>query len=188
MDIIQAIILGTLFGFVLHRVGASNPENIINMLRLSDLHLMKAILMGIALGSSLLFIGMAMGIVDVGHLSVKGSYWGVIIGGGILGTGFAIAGYCPGTGVAAIGDGRKDALVFVLGGLVGAFIYMITYSAIKDTFLMETIGGGKVMLAVTEGSSYEGLIKSVHGIVVALAIAAILFLVAWILPSRKNSN
>ena len=60
MELILALFLGTLFGFVLHRVGASNPENIINMLRLTDLHLMKAILFAIGASSSVLFIGMAI--------------------------------------------------------------------------------------------------------------------------------
>lgn len=57
MDILLAIILGTLFGFVLHRIGAANPQNIINMLRLKDFHLMKTIIWGISLSSALLFFG-----------------------------------------------------------------------------------------------------------------------------------
>ena len=99
MEIILAILLGTLFGFVLHRVGASNPENIINMLRLKDLHLMKAILLAIGVASSILFVGLATGFINPSHISIKASYWGVLVGGMILGTGWAIAGYCPGTGV-----------------------------------------------------------------------------------------
>lgn len=89
MQIISAIILGTLFGFVLHRVGASNPQRIIDMLRLKDFHLMKAILFGIAVASALLFIGMALGVIENSHISVKTSYWGVIIGGLILGLGYS---------------------------------------------------------------------------------------------------
>ncbi len=76
MNIFLAIIFGTLFGFILHRVGATNPHLIINMLRLKDFHLMKTILLGISIASLLLFIGLAIGIVDSSHLSVKTSYWG----------------------------------------------------------------------------------------------------------------
>ena len=186
MDIILAIFLGTLFGFVLHRVGASNPNNIINMLRFKDLHLMKAILLGIACSSSLLFIGMTAGIIDPGHLSVKTSYWGVILGGAILGIGFAIAGYCPGTGIVAVGDGRKDAVVFVAGGLAGAFIFMIMYPVIKNTFLLQKIAGGKVTLADVANPSYDALIGSIPGILIALGIAVAFFLIAWKLPEKAN--
>lgn len=136
MEIFLAILLGTLFGFVLHRVGASNPENIFNMLRLKDLHLMKAILFAIGIASTVLFIGLAMEFINPSHIDIKASYWGVLIGGLLLGTGWAIAGYCPGTGLVALGEGRKDALPYILGGLVGAFLYMLMYGSLKGTFLM----------------------------------------------------
>lgn len=186
MDIVSAIGIGTLFGFVLHRVGATNPQNIINMLRLKDFHLMKAILLGIGFASALLFIGMAMGIINAGHLSVKSSYWGVPVGGLLLGAGWALSGYCPGTGLAALGEGRKDAIVYVLGGLAGAFAYMLAFAKLKETFLMEKIAGGKVTLALTP-SSYDALIKGVPGLAIALIIALVLGLIAWNLPgSRKR--
>ena len=95
MNIILAIILGIFFGFALQRVGANTPQNIINMLRLKDLHLMKAIFFAIGISSTLLFLLLAFGIIDSGHLSVKSSYIGVIVGGAVLGLGFAIAGNAP---------------------------------------------------------------------------------------------
>lgn len=147
MTILLAISLGLFFGFALQRVGATNPENIINMLRLTDLHLMKTILFAIGVSSALLFGLMSLGIIDAGHLSVKSSYAGVIIGGALLGVGFAISGYCPGTGLAAMGTGRKDAIVFAGGGLIGALVYMLSFSSIKDSWLFSSIAGGKVMLA-----------------------------------------
>ncbi|MCD6388580.1 MAG: YeeE/YedE family protein [Desulfobulbaceae bacterium] len=186
MNIISALCLGTLFGFVLHRVGATNPHLIIDMLRLKDFHLAKAILLGIAFASSLLFIGMATGMIDPGHLSVKSSYWGVPLGGVILGIGWALAGYCPGTAVAALGEGRKDGAVFVLGGLAGAFAYMLVFAKIKNTFLMDKISGGKVTLAQTE-SSYDALIQGVPGIIVALAFAMVFALIAWKMPKSEES-
>ncbi len=182
MQIILAIIIGTLFGFVLQRVGASNPQRIIDMLRLKDFHLMKAILFGIAVASVLLFIGMTLGVIDPSHLSVKTSYWGVIVGGLLLGLGWAIAGYCPGTGIAAVGDGRKDALFFILGGLIGALIYMTIFANVKSTGLLDKILGGKSTLALTE-TSYPALIDNIPGVIVALVIAIVFALTAWLLPN-----
>lgn len=185
MQIILAIVLGILFGFVLHRVGASNPQRIVDMLRLKDFHLMKAILFGIAVASALLFLGMAAGIINPSHLSVKTSYWGVIVGGLILGLGWAIAAYCPGTGVAALGDGRKDAIFFVSGGLFGALIYMFVYADIKSTGLLFDIIGGKSTLALTE-TSYPALINNIPGTVVAVAIAIFFGIIALALPNRAK--
>lgn len=186
MTLILAVFLGLLFGFILHRVGAANPQNIIDMLRLKDFHLMKAILCGIAIASALLFIGMAVGLVNPDHLSVKTSEWGVIAGGAILGIGWAVSGYCPGTGVVALGSGRKDALFFVLGGLVGALAYMLVYPLAKNSGLLESIFGGKSTLALTPNESFPAIIQGIPGLVVALAIAAIFYLIAWKLPSKNN--
>jgi len=188
MDIIDAIFLGSLFGFVLHRVGASNPQNIINMLRLTDLHLMKVILMGIAMSRAILYIGLTLGFFDPSHLSVKTSYWGVFIGGLILGAGWALAGYCPGTGVAALGDGRKDAIFFIIGGFVGAWLYMITYPVFKGTFLLDKILGGKVTLAQTPRESYAVLLDKIPGIIPALIVALVLGFIAWRLPGKTAEN
>ncbi len=69
--IILAIVIGAAFGFALDRVGATNPNLIIGMLRLGRMHLMKTILLGIGTGSVLLFGGLLLGLVDPGHLSVK---------------------------------------------------------------------------------------------------------------------
>ena len=183
MTIFLAIVLGLFFGFALQRVGATNPENIINMLRLTDLHLMKAILFAIGVSSIFLFTLMSVGIIDSGHLSVKSSYIGVIVGGAVLGLGFAIAGYCPGTGLAAIGTGRKDALVFVIGGLGGALLYMLVYGSIEGSWLFNDIAGGKVMLA--QGfDKYTALIPGVPGVQLAAGIGVVFILIAWKLPDK----
>lgn len=186
MEIVMAIILGSLFGFALHRVGASNPQNIINMLRLTDFHLMKVILLAISLASALLFIGLAMGLVNPAHVSVKAAYWGVIVGGIIFGVGWAVSGYCPGTGIAAIGDGRKDAIFFVLGGLLGAFLYMLVYSRLEETVLLDKILGGEVTLALTPNDSFQALINGIPGIGVALIVAVVLGIVSWKLPGKNG--
>ncbi len=183
MTIILAIILGVFFGFALQRVGATNPENIINMLRLKDLHLMKAIFFAIGISSALLFALMAAGIIDPGHLSVKASYTGVIVGGALLGLGFALAGYCPGTGLTALADGRKDALFFVGGGLLGALIYTLVFGSIKGTWLFDSIAGGKVMLA--EGSDkFQALFPAIPGTLLAVVIGIAFMAIAWKLPDK----
>jgi hypothetical protein len=183
MDILMAVVLGMFFGFALQRVGANNPQNIINMLRLKDLHLMKAIFFAIGISSTLLFLLMAFGIIDSGHLSVKSSYLGVIIGGALLGLGFAVAGYCPGTSLTAVADGRKDALFFVGGGLLGALLYTLVYGSIKETWLFNKVAGGKVMLAAGS-EKFEPLLPMIPGTLLAAAIGIVFILIAWKLPDR----
>ncbi len=185
MELLLAIIIGTFFGFALNRVGATNPENIINMLRLNDLRLMKVILLAIGLSSILLFAGMYFGAIDASHISIKTAYCGVIAGGAILGIGFAISGYCPGTGLAAAATGRKDAIFFALGGLGGAFAFTLLYGWIKgNTHLFDKIAGGAVSIAQSGNDKYEALLPAINGSVVGIALGAIFVVIAVALPKK----
>ena len=188
MTIILAIIVGLAFGFVLHRVGAGDPQHIINMLRLQDLHLAKVILFAIGISSLLLFILLSTGLIDESHISIKTASLGVIVGGLIFGIGFAIGGYCPGTCLVGVGGGRKDALFFVLGGLIGAGIFTLIYDWLTTTFpsLFELIAGGNVTLADTGVEKYDGLMDNLPSLVIAGGIAVIFMLAAWKIPKKIN--
>ncbi len=185
MNILLAIILGLLFGFVLQKSGAANPQKIINMLRLKDFHLMKVILLSIGLSSLAMFGLLAIGIIDAAHISVKASYFGVIAGGAIFGLGWAIAGFCPGTGLVALGAGRKDALFFIFGSLLGAFIFTLMYGELKTTFLFNDLGG-KLMLASTENVKYKALFSSAPAFIIAGGIAMVFIAIAWKLPAKSD--
>jgi hypothetical protein len=185
MELFLAVTLGLLFGFALNRVGATNPQNIINMVRLTDLRLMKTILLAIGISSVLLFGGLMLGLVDPSHISVKSSYIGVIAGGVLLGAGFAIAGYCPGTGLAALATGRKDAFVFVIGGLVGAFVYTLSYGWIQaNTMLFDKIAGGNLTLVATGNEKYEHLIPFFSGEVLGVAFGIGVIVLSFMVPKK----
>ena len=131
----------------------------------------------------LMFGGQMLGLVDVGHMSVKAAHGGVLVGGLLLGLGWALAGYCPGTGLVALGAGRRDALAFVAGGLLGAAAYMVTHPAAQSAGLLDPVAGGKVTLGTVPGADYPGLTDlpgDILGIVLGLAFVAIAFL----LPER----
>ena len=181
MDFVLAIIIGGAFGFVLDRVGATNPNIITGMLSLKRLNLMKTILLAIGTGSILMFGGQMLGLVEVGHMSVKAAYSGVFIGGLLLGAGWAAAGFCPGTGVAAAAAGRKDALFFIAGGLLGAAAYMATYTDWKASGLLDNVAGGKVTLGTVPGSGYDGLL-AVPGDLLGIALGLVFVVIAFALP------
>lgn len=182
-SILLAVVIGLAFGAVLDRVGAANPNYIGKMLNLTNLNLAKAILLAIGVGSVLMFGGQMMGLVDVGHMSVKTAYVGVFIGGLMLGAGWALAGYCPGTGVVAAASGRKDALFFIAGGLLGAAAYMVTYPAWKASGMLDKIAGGKVTLGTVPGAKYEGL-SALPGDLLGLVLGLGFIALAFALPER----
>ncbi len=184
MSIVYAIALGTLFGFVLQRVGAADPQQIVDMLRLRDLRLAKAIMSGIGIASVLTFLSGYVGLLDMGHLSVKGMYWGVPIGGLLLGFGWALSGYCPGTGVVGAGAGRKDGLFFIAGGLLGAGLYTLIYGTIADAWFMQDVFGGKASIVSIPGAA--PMFDQPWSLLVAVAIGAVFVLLAKVVPERLS--
>jgi uncharacterized membrane protein YedE/YeeE len=182
MTITYSIIFGLIFGIILHKAGAANPNNIINMLRFKDFGLLKIILLAIGFTSLITFIALSLGFGP--HFSVKSAYNGVIVGGLIFGIGWALSGFCPGTSVVSAGAGRKDAILFIVGGLVGAFIYMLSYASLKGTFLFDKILGGKTTLVDT--GKYHSLIEGTSASTVAIIIAIVLIVIAFALPKNKE--
>ena len=147
MNILLAIILGGFFGFALTYVGATQFKNILKMLRLENLSLAKIILFAIGFSSSLLSISALIGIFDIYHLSIKTMNLGVVIGGLIFGVAFGSVGTCPGTCIGALGSNRiKKALSAFLGGLLGAFVFSLSYGYLKGLGLFETLNLGKLTL------------------------------------------
>lgn len=187
MQILLAIVIGAAFGAVLDRVGATNPNVITGMLTLRRVRLMKTILLAIGTGSILMFAGQMVGFVDVGHMSVKTAYVGVFIGGLMLGAGWAASGFCPGTGVCAAASGRKDALFFIAGGLLGAAAYMVTYPSWKASGLLDKVLGGKVALGTVPGSKFDGLF-AMSGDILGIVLGAIFVLVAFVLPETLTGE
>ncbi len=182
--IILAIVIGAAFGAVLDRIGATDPNWITKMLSLTNLHLMKAIMLAIGVGSVLMFSGQMLGFVDVGHMSVKTAYAGVFIGGLLLGAGWAAAGYCPGTGLGAAASGRKDAWFFIAGGLLGAAAYMLSYPFWKGTGLLS---GEKLTLGAVPGANYDSL-TTLPGDVLGLVMGLVIVAIAFALPDRLRGQ
>ena len=61
-----------------------------------------------------------MGVLDLSLVYLVPTYWvPQVVGGLLLGVGFVVGGYCPGTSIASIATGRLDGLVFVLGIAAG---------------------------------------------------------------------
>ena len=183
MEILLAIVIGAAFGAVLDRIGATNPTYIGRMLALTNLNLMKIILLAIGTGSVLMFAGQMIGLVDVGHMSVKAAYVGVFTGGLMLGAGWAASGFCPGTGVCAAASGRKDALFFIAGGLLGAAAYMVTYPAWKASGMLDDVMGGKTTLGAVPGSKFDGL-TAMSGDIIGILMGLAFIVIAFVLPER----
>lgn len=182
IEIIEAIVLGTLFGFTLYKIGAGDPDKLVGMLKLQDLHLAKTILGGIGIATIALFAGLLLGLIPMEHFSIKGIYWGVIFGAILFGLGWGLSGFCPGTGMAGMGAGRIDAYLYFIGGLLGTYIFAISYSSLTDTFLYTKLFGGVETLVQTGEAT--ALFGASWSPILAIVIGLVLIFIGYKLPQK----
>ncbi|SDB42605.1 hypothetical protein SAMN05660653_02037 [Desulfonatronum thiosulfatophilum] len=129
--LIYGLITGFLFGFLLQKGRVLRYDKQLGALRLMDMTIIKFMLSSVIVGMVGVYLLQDLG---VAKLSVKSLVLGpVIIGGLIFGLGWGLLGYCPGTAMGALGEGRFDALWGILGMVVGAGIFAEAYPWLTAT-------------------------------------------------------
>jgi uncharacterized protein len=149
--ILMGGVTGFLFGFLLQKGGVTRYNVIVGQFLLKDFTVLKIMLTAVIVGSVGIYGMRALGL-DV-NLHVKTTaLLGNALGGLIFGAGMAVLGYCPGTAVAAIGEGSRHAIPGVLGMFVGAGLFAESYPWIK-THILSVGNLGKVTFADLTGFS-----------------------------------
>jgi len=132
LDLLIALLIGVGFGFALEQAGFSSSRKLAGMFYGYDATVIKVFFTAaiVALvGSQLLSY---FGLLNLNMVFVNEYYVGAsIVGGIIMGAGFIMGGFCPGTGLCALSIGKIDAMIFFLGGLTGAFLFAETYPSIQ---------------------------------------------------------
>lgn len=134
---------GIVFGILLQKGRAAKHSVIVGQLVLRDFTVLKIMLTAIAVGAIGFWTLVAAGATTV---EVKpAEMGGVLLGALLFGCGLAVLGYCPGTTVAAAGEGRRDALAGLAGMIAGAFVFVQGFPALGD--LQESVANwGKLTL------------------------------------------
>ena len=132
-DLTLGLLTGILFGFLLQKGGVLRFDRQIGALLLKDMTIVKFMLSAILVGSVGLQLLADAKLIALSHKAMN--LGGVILGGLLFGGGWALAGYCPGTAVGALGEGHWDALFVVLGMLFGAALYAEVFLFLKATVL-----------------------------------------------------
>jgi uncharacterized membrane protein YedE/YeeE len=150
MDLILGLATGIFFGFLLQKGEVLRFERQVGFLLLKDMTIIKFMFSAVLVGMVGIYASHSFGLIS---LSLKATNVGAIIVGGILfGIGWAIAGFCPGTSVGALAEGRIHALWAILGMIVGAAVYAEIFPFLSKTVL--TWGNyGKITLPQVLGIS-----------------------------------
>ncbi len=145
LNMLTALLIGTGFGFALEQAGFSSSRKLAGMFYGYDTTVLKVFFTAaiVALiGSQFLSY---FGLLNLNQVYVNEFYvTASIVGGIIMGAGFIMGGFCPGTGICAMSIGKIDAIVFVAGGFAGAFLFTETYPMIEGMATAQYRGPVKI--------------------------------------------
>lgn len=165
LNLVVALVLGVGFGFVLEQAGFSSSRRLAGVFYGYDFTVLRVFFTAaITATAGVLLLG-RFGLLDLDAIFVNPTWlWPAIVGGAIMGVGFILGGYCPGTSVCAAAIGRIDAMFFVAGGLLGVFVFGEAFPLYEHFYESTALGPIKV---------YDSLGMSQGLFVFLLAVAAV---------------
>ena len=133
VSLIVAFIIGIGFGFFLERGGFGSGRLLAAQFYFTDMRVFKVMFTAIVTAMIGMFYFSWIGFVDLSLVYYGTTYLAAdILGGLILGVGFVIGGYCPGTSAVSISTGRIDGMFYALGGFFGIFVFGEAYPLLKN--------------------------------------------------------
>lgn len=172
-NLLLAFFIGIAFGFVLEQGGFSSSRKLAGVFYGYDTVVLKVFFTGaITAMLGLLFFSL-FGWVDMSLVYVNETYlWSTLVGGVIMGAGFIMGGYCPGTSFCGAAIGKIDAYIFIIGLFIGVFIFGEAYNLLEPLYMAEFWGSPRI-------SEYFGISEGVTVLIVILAAVAMFWGAEW---------
>ncbi|HPG32989.1 MAG: YeeE/YedE family protein [Lentimicrobiaceae bacterium] len=164
-----AVLLGMAFGFTLEASGFSSSRKIMGTFFGYDFVVLRVFFTaGITAMSGIIYFDY-MGWMDASMLYINPYYvTSAIVGGIVMGGGFALGGFCPGTSFCGVAIGKIDAILFTAGLFIGIFIFSEFYPVLSTMYNSENLGDLKI---------YEmlGMRKTVFAFLLVLAAVGMFY-------------
>lgn len=173
-NLFLAFFIGIGFGFVLEQAGFSSSRKLAGMFYGYDTVVLKVFFTGaITAMLGLLFFSL-FGWVDLSLIYVNETFvHSAILGGVVMGAGFIMGGFCPGTSFCGAAIGKIDAWVFIIGLFIGVFIFGEGYSLWEDIYKAGFLGSPRI-------SEYFGVSEGLTVLLVIIAAAFMFWGGEWV--------
>lgn len=214
-NFIIAIILGVAFGFILEQAGFGSSRKLAGVFYGYDFVVLRVFFTAAITAMTGLIFGNYFGIIDINMVYINPTFvWSIIIGGVIMGVGFVVGGFCPGTSLAGAATGKIDAMFFIGGILIGVLIFGEMFPVFEPLYKANALGPIKIYntLGISQGLFAFLLIiiavvafyvtrrienkinnipaaESTHSYAFATAVLAIIAAIVLFIPAeRKNKG
>lgn len=180
-NLVIAVIVGIGFGFTLEQAGFSSTKKLVGLFYGYDFTVLKVFFTaGVTAMIGVLFFN-HIGILDLSMIYINPTFlYSALIGGAIMGAGFIIGGFCPGTSVCAAAIGKIDAMAFIFGAFLGVLAFSLAYPSLEPLYLAEA--WGPVLI-----NEQLGMSKILFAVALT-GVAFIAFYVTGIIEDRVNKN
>lgn len=139
--LVAAVLLGFFFGFVLERSGFGRAHVLAAQFYFRDMRVLKVMFSAIVTALLGMTILGGLGVLDMGALRIPPTFlWPQLVGGLLLGAGFIVSGYCPGTGVVAMASGKRDGIATIFGVAAGSVLFGLFYPLYEGFYTSGSMG------------------------------------------------
>ncbi len=181
-DNLFAVILGMGFGFALESSGFSSARKIVGTFFGYDFVVVKVFFTAAIVASIGLLYFSYLGLVDFSTLYIQPTFMAsAIIGGIIMGVGFAMGGFCPGTSLCATAIGRIDGLVFFGGMFIGVFIFSESFPLLESMYYSGSQGAKMI-------NTVLGISPELFTFLLVLAAVGMFMGASWLEKKVKKVN
>jgi len=157
VSLVIAFIIGIGFGFFLERAGFGSSKKLAAQFYFTDLTVFKVMFTGIITAMVGVYYLSVIGFVDLSLIYLTPTFLlPQVVGGVILGVGFVVGGYCPGTSCVAASTGRIDGMVYLLGVIFGIFVFGEAFPLVSNFYVSTPMG--QITLPQISGLPYGLLV------------------------------
>ncbi len=172
-DMMLALFIGIAFGFVLEQAGFSSSRKLAGVFYGYDTVVLKVFFTGAIVAMLGLLFFSLFGWIDLSMVYVNETFlWSAIVGGVVMGGGFILGGFCPGTSFCGAAIGKIDAWVFIVGLFLGIFLFAEAFPLLKGLYLAKDMGSPRI-------SEFFGISEGFMVLLVIVAAIGMFFVGEW---------
>ncbi len=145
LNFVVALFIGVAFGFILEQAGFSTSKKLVGLFYGYDFTVLRVFFTaGVTAMLGVIALG-HFGLLDVSLIYINPTFlWSAIVGGFIMGLGFVVGGFCPGTSFCAAAIGKIDAMIFIVGSFIGVLIFAEGYPMFESFYKAEYWGNVRI--------------------------------------------